>query len=94
MTQNPMERFYVEHELKCSSEYFNRIQTGQKTFEIRKNDRNFQVGDVLILRDYCSKNKEYIGYSTPLRARIIYMTDYAQQADYVVLGIAVEEQEQ
>ena len=35
------------HELKIKREYFNAIKSGEKTFEIRKNDRDFQVGDII-----------------------------------------------
>ena len=35
------------HELKIKKEYLDSIKSGAKTFEIRKNDRDFQVGDVV-----------------------------------------------
>jgi hypothetical protein len=37
------------HRLKTLAPYWHRIQQGDKTFEIRKNDRDFQVGDILEL---------------------------------------------
>jgi len=42
----------VIHELKTWPGYFERIVNGSKTFEIRRNDRGFQAGDVLRLREY------------------------------------------
>lgn len=38
------------HRLKLNSDYYNDSASGIKTFEIRKNDRNYQVGDILELR--------------------------------------------
>ncbi len=48
------------HELKCHTEYFMKVVTSQKKFEIRKNDRNFEVGDVLHLKNYDPKNETYL----------------------------------
>lgn len=43
---------YATHELKVWPVYFRRLADGLKTFEIRKNDRGYQAGDTLILREY------------------------------------------
>lgn len=40
------------HELKISPEYFNQQDIGTKTFELRFDDRGFEVGDLLLLREY------------------------------------------
>lgn len=37
------------HVLKCRPNYFDDVQSGQKQFEVRKDDRGFQVDDELIL---------------------------------------------
>lgn len=40
------------HELKTIPPFFADIEKGLKTFEIRKNDRDFRVGDRLLLREF------------------------------------------
>jgi hypothetical protein len=39
------------HELKTDPDVFTDVYNGLKTFEIRKNDRNFQENDILILQE-------------------------------------------
>lgn len=75
----------TEHELKLHTSYFNRVATNQKRFEIRKNDRDYQVGDVLILREF--DGQQYVDYSTPLIRQVTYISTFAQREDYVVMGI-------
>lgn len=40
------------HELKTLSVYFSPIWEGEKTFEVRRDDRGFQKGDKLWLREF------------------------------------------
>ena len=37
------------HELKTVGRYWEAVERGDKTFEVRKNDRAFQTGDILEL---------------------------------------------
>lgn len=46
------------HELKILPKYFNSVVSGEKTFELRKDDRGFEVGDILILKEF-NPNKKY-----------------------------------
>lgn len=51
------------HELKLDIKYFDDVKSGKKNFEIRKNDRDFQVGDILELKAfkegyYAKRNSE------------------------------------
>ncbi|EFT45779.1 MAG: DUF3850 domain-containing protein [Enterococcus faecalis] len=71
------------HELKILPEYFEAVVSGDKRFEIRKNDRNYKKGDILRLNEY--QEGQYTGDVHV--AEITYITDYAQQDGYVVLGI-------
>ena len=40
------------HKLKLNTDYYEDSASGVKTFEIRKSDRNFKVGDILELREW------------------------------------------
>lgn len=54
------------HELKILPEYFNDVISGNKTFEIRRNDRNFLVGDYIALNEFV-KESGYTGRSALYR---------------------------
>lgn len=72
------------HELKIKPEYFAAVVTGDKTFEIRNNaDRNFQVGDTLLLWEW---NGGFTGRTA--ERTVSYITDFEQKPGYVVLGLA------
>ena len=40
----------AEHIIKCAPAYFDAIERGDKTFEVRRDDRGYQKGDTLILQ--------------------------------------------
>ena len=40
------------HELKILPYFFRAVKAGSKTFELRKNDRDFKVGDILVLKEF------------------------------------------
>lgn len=40
----------MTHDLKIWPEFYEAVCNGDKTFELRKNDRGFQKGDTVILR--------------------------------------------
>lgn len=40
----------TEHILKLNDRYFDAVANGIKTFEIRRNDRDYKVGDTLVLK--------------------------------------------
>ena len=49
------------HELKTWSKYFCLIKSGEKPFELRKNDRGFLAGHELLLREYNPHTQTYTG---------------------------------
>ena len=72
------------HKLKLWPEYFAAVADGTKSFEIRKNDRDYQVGDMLLLQEFIP-DQGFTG--RVLDKKITYITDFAQQDGYVVMGI-------
>jgi hypothetical protein len=49
------------HVLKCWPGFFNELWHHRKTFEIRKNDRDYQVKDKLEFQEYDQVNDTYSG---------------------------------
>jgi hypothetical protein len=47
-----------EHELKTLPIYFDAIESGDKTFEVRRDDRGFQKGDILTLKEWIPYDEE------------------------------------
>ena len=42
----------MTHYLKTWPDYFDLVQSGQKTFEVRKHDRAFMAGDMVCLQEW------------------------------------------
>lgn len=80
----------ITHRVKLHPKYFDRIRSGQKRFEIRKNDRDYQVGDMLSMYPYLGPGIQWgVKENQPedILAVITYMTTAYQQDGYCVLGI-------
>lgn len=84
MKENTRSKFKV-HNLKIKPKYFNDVVKGLKTFEVRYNDRNFKVGDIIVLEEF--DNRGYTGKY--LNCEITYVMDDMEfmKENYVVLGI-------
>ena len=77
----------MHHELKTLPEYFQAVQDGRKTFEIRRNDRGFRAGDTVLLREHV-RTPDAAGYTgRECRFEIGYVTDFGQQSGYVVFSL-------
>lgn len=84
----------AEHELKTRAVYFDAVQRGEKNFEVRKNDREFAVGDVLVLKRFLYSDISHgVVPSCPpqsLRRRVNYVLNGGQFGilpGYCVLGL-------
>jgi ASC-1-like (ASCH) protein len=49
----------MKHALKVWPEYYQDIESGKKPFELRKNDRDFKQGDILLLQEWDPKTGKY-----------------------------------
>lgn len=80
--------YYKTHELKTWPVFYKAIIDGSKTFEVRKNDRNFKVNDVLLLREYDPDAEQYTGSST--KRKVTYVlgdNPFFQLNKMVILGL-------
>jgi hypothetical protein len=62
----------VIHNLKSWRHLFVPMFSGEKKFDLRNDDRNFQVGDMVLLQEYDGLMREYTGRE--LLATIAYIT--------------------
>ncbi len=85
------------HELKTWPQPFQAVWDGGKTYEVRKNDRGFKVGDQLRLREWVPSEEGIRvvieGYTgREILAEVRYMTpggSFGLPADMCVMGICV-----
>ena len=81
----------MTHELKIMPEYFEAVALGNKTFEVRKDDRKYNVGDTLVLQ-------EYSGHSLTGREITAMVTYILRDRNYCkdgfcILGIKIAQQQ-
>ena len=74
------------HELKTIQPYFKAIWDCQKKFEIRLNDRDFKVGDIVHLREYDPNGKIYTGYEIKGVITYIIYEFHALKKDYIIFS--------
>lgn len=74
------------HSLKINIEYFEEILRGNKNFEIRYNDRDFKVGDTVILKEI-TKDRKYTGRE--IKGIITYITGFKQKNGFVVFSFDI-----
>lgn len=69
----------MNHVLKIWPQYFKEVRSCRKTWELRKNDRQFSVGDTLILMEWDPGPREYTGEVE--KRRVTYVADGAAIPD-------------
>lgn len=69
------------HELKTDPKVFDAVSFGEKTFEIRKDDRGFKVGDKLRLR-----RTKYTGAQMKAGKPLIYEEETHRYVSHILRG--------
>ena len=75
------------HNLKTWSEYFTAVVKNQKTFEIRLNDRDYKVGDILNLQEYDPETEQYTRRDVAVKVTYILNKQPFVPEGYVAMGI-------
>ena len=80
------------HRLKTLQPYFDDVKSGKKPFEIRVNDRDYQVGDILVLEEYNNTDLS-TGYTGQVIIKsVTYVltncSQYGLKDGYCIMGLA------
>lgn len=73
------------HEIKILPEYFEAVWTGKKKFEVRKNDRDYHVGDTVVLKEW--NGESFTGYAVTKRISYMLSSVDGIKEGYCVFGI-------
>lgn len=80
----------TQHPLKTLAPFFDAVADGSKTFELRKNDRNYQVGDTLLLERWCEPGPLQDTKTAPIRKTVTYVLrggQYGLDREFCILGL-------
>ncbi|MGL5284222.1 MAG: DUF3850 domain-containing protein [Plesiomonas shigelloides] len=73
------------HDLKILPQHFNPVMTGHKLAELRRNDRDFRVGDILKLREWSPEHGYHGGMVVKRVIHVADVNDYIE--GYVLLSM-------
>lgn len=81
------------HELKIKEKYFEEVLGGRKTFELRKDDRGYEVGDGIAFRVVGEENDPPCAVCALWKITYILRDcpEYGLMPGYCILGIKREE---
>ncbi len=76
------------HHVKCWPRFYKAIDNGTKPFEVRFDDRNYRVGDILIIQEYDPESNYFSG--NEVSREITYKVNgraFGIQEGFCVLGL-------
>jgi hypothetical protein len=78
----------AEHKLKTWPMYYADVESGVKTFEVRRNDREFEQGDVLVLQEWDPVAGGYTGRECRKQVRyVLFGGAFGVQDGFVVMSL-------
>ena len=77
------------HSLKTEHSCWQAVRDGRKTFEYRRNDRNYKIGDTLLLMDYCPETESTGGEIHAEVMYILYGGQFGIPKDYCIMQIRI-----
>jgi hypothetical protein len=78
----------ARHIIKCKPEFFKPLLARVKTAEVRENDRDYQVGDILTIHEFDTNTADgYTGRNTIRTVTHVLKDFHAVNKNYVVLSI-------
>lgn len=77
------------HELKCVDPFYEDVAEGTKTFELRMNDREYNDGDQLLLKQYSQTTNSYSGFECKVDVIKVYknMEQFGLPAHMCIMAI-------
>lgn len=80
----------MKHYLKIWKPHFDDVKTGAKKCEVRLNDRDFSVGDILVLQEFNPLDNSYSGNEVEKKITHILSgknSDFGIKPNYVVMSV-------
>ena len=75
------------HELKTVQPFFNDVWNDLKDFEVRRNDRDYKIGDFLKLKEYDRESESYGKRAITKKVKYILSDPQYVKEGYVILGM-------
>lgn len=82
----------MTHALKTWPDYYAAIVKGEKTFDLRKEDRPFKVGDTVLLQEFNHKEGSFTGAETSMKISYILkdVPKFGLKNGFCILGLQDE----
>jgi hypothetical protein len=77
----------MTHTLKTWAEFYGKVASGEKNFEVRFNDRDFRVGDTLVLEEYDPQWRTFTGQKVE-RVVTYVLHGWGLKDDHVAMGLS------